>query len=102
MTEMSTAQAAWTRAGFFRPGRLGQVLPFLILLAIGLALPLFAGGYWGVSAQRACISWVVAAGLNLHVSFAGQLAIGWVSLLALGAYTTSVRASGTVRPEMHP
>ena len=26
---------------------------------IGLALPLFAGGYWGVIAQRACIYWVL-------------------------------------------
>src|SRR5256714_11145947 len=102
MTEMSTAQPAWTGAGLFRSGMLGHALPFLVLLALGLALPLFAGGYWGVIAQRACVYWVLTAGLNLLVGFAGQLAIGWVALLTLGAYTSSVLASGTVMPEMHP
>jgi branched-chain amino acid transport system permease protein len=33
-----------------------------------------------------------SSGLNLVVGFAGQLAIGWVALLTLGAYTTSVLA----------
>jgi ABC-type branched-subunit amino acid transport system permease subunit len=42
-----------------------------------------------VIATRACIYWVLAAGLNLLVGFAGQLAIGWVALLTLGAYTTA-------------
>jgi branched-chain amino acid transport system permease protein len=47
-----------------------------------------------VIATRACIYWVLVAGLNLMVGFAGQLAIGWVALLTLGAYTTSVLAAG--------
>src|SRR5256714_13157166 len=102
MTEMSTAQPAWTGAGLFRSGMLGHALPFLVLLALGLALPLFAGGYWGVIAQRACVYWVLTAGLNLLVGFAGQLAIGWVALLTLGAYTSSVLATGNVLPEIHP
>jgi ABC-type branched-subunit amino acid transport system ATPase component/ABC-type branched-subunit amino acid transport system permease subunit len=102
MTEISTAQPAWTRTGLLRSAALGHLVPFLILLAVGLALPLFAGGYWGVIAQRACVYWVLTAGLNLLVGFAGQLAIGWVALLTLGAYTSSVLASGTVMPEMNP
>jgi ABC-type branched-subunit amino acid transport system ATPase component/ABC-type branched-subunit amino acid transport system permease subunit len=102
MTEMSTAQPAATRASLLGSGALGHLLPFLILLVIGLALPLFAGGYWGVIAQRACVYWVLAAGLNLLVGFAGQLAIGWVALLTLGAYTSSVLATGNVLPEVHP
>src|SRR5256714_7872573 len=102
MTEMSTAQPAWTGAGLFRSGMLGHALPFLVLLALGLALPLFAGGYWGVIAQRACVYWVLTAGLNLLVGFAGQVAIGWVALLTLGAYTSSVLATGNVMPEVHP
>ena len=71
-------------------------LPFLVLLVIGLALPWLAGGYWGVIAIRACIYWVLVAGLNLMVGFAGQLAIGWVAMLTLGAYTAS-RACGRQR-----
>src|SRR4029077_3380282 len=62
MTEISTAQPASARAGWFGSATLGHVLPFLILLVIGLALPLFAGGYWGVIAQRACVYWVLVAG----------------------------------------
>ena len=53
-------------------------------------------------AQRACVYWVLTAGLNLLVGFAGQLAIGWVALLTLGAYTSSVLATGTVLPAIHP
>jgi branched-chain amino acid transport system ATP-binding protein/branched-chain amino acid transport system permease protein len=86
-----------------RPGRakalgsasaLGATLPFLALLLIGIGFPLFGGGYWGVIATRACVYWVLVSGLNLVVGFAGQIAIGWVALLTLGAYTASVLAAG--------
>jgi ABC-type branched-subunit amino acid transport system ATPase component/ABC-type branched-subunit amino acid transport system permease subunit len=80
----------------------GATLPLLALLIVGVALPLFAGGYWGVIATRACIYWVLVSGLNLVVGFAGQIAIGWVALLTLGAYTTSVLAAGNVMPELPP
>src|ERR1043166_9431160 len=75
-------------------------LPFLALLVVGIAFPLFGGGYWGVIATRACIYWVLASGLNLVVGFGGQIAIGWVALLTLGAYTTSVLAAGNVGPPL--
>ena len=81
-------------------GRLGAALPFFALLVLGLAFPLFGGGYWGVIATRACVYWVLVAGLNLVVGFAGQIAIGWVALLTLGAYTTSVLAAGNVMPAL--
>jgi branched-chain amino acid transport system permease protein len=83
-------------------GTLGVALPFLALLVIGIAFPLFGGGYWGVIATRACVYWVLVSGLNLVVGFAGQIAIGWVALLTLGAYTTSVLVAGTVTPELSP
>ena len=35
----------------------------------------------GVVAQRAFIYWILCAGLNLVVGYAGQIAIGWVALL---------------------
>ena len=41
---------------------------------------------------------MLVAGLNLVVGFAGQLAIGYVALLTLGAYTASVLAAGNVLP----
>ena len=80
----------------------GAVLPFLVLLLVGISFPLFGGGYWGVIATRACVYWVLVSGLNLVVGFAGQIAIGWVALLTLGAYTTSVLAAGNVTPEFSP
>jgi branched-chain amino acid transport system permease protein len=80
----------------------GAALPLLALLLVALAFPLFGGGYWGVIATRACIYWVLVAGLNLVVGFAGQIAIGWVALLTLGAYTTSVLAAGNAMPALHP
>ncbi len=83
-------------------GTIGAALPFLVLLAVGLTFPLFGGGYWGVIATRACVYWVLVSGLNLVVGFAGQLAIGWVSLLTLGAYTTSVLVAGNATPALAP
>src|ERR1700761_5652656 len=85
------AASAWSAA-----------LPFLALLVVGLTFPLFGGGYWGLIATRACVYWVLVSGLNLVVGFAGQIAIGWVALLTLGAYTTSVLAAGNAGPVWPP
>ena len=80
----------------------GAALPFLALLVLGILFPLFGGGYWGVIATRACVYWVLVSGLNLVVGFAGQIAIGWVALLTLGAYVTSVLAAGNATPPFPP
>jgi ABC-type branched-subunit amino acid transport system ATPase component/ABC-type branched-subunit amino acid transport system permease subunit len=80
----------------------GAALPFLALLLVGVSFPLFGGGYWGVIATRACIYWVLVSGLNLVVGFAGQIAIGWVALLTLGAYATSVLTAGNLTPPFPP
>src|ERR1044071_2478937 len=102
MIEMPAAQSRPARAAGLFAGASGTTLPFLVRLLVGLTLPLFAGGYWGVIATRACVYWVLVAGLNLMVGFAGQLAIGWVALLTLGAYTTSVLAAGHATPALPP
>src|SRR5579862_2702441 len=100
-----------TSAAQLRPSRaqilgsastLGTALPFLVLLLVGAAFPLFGGGYWGVIATRACVYWVLVSGLNLVVGFAGQIAIGWVALLTLGAYTASVLVAGNATPPFPP
>lgn len=103
MTETSAAQLHPKRARVLvSTGTFGAALPFLGLLLLGVAFPLFGGGYWGVIATRACVYWVLVSGLNLVVGFAGQIAIGWVALLTLGAYTTSVLAAGNVLPAFPP
>jgi ABC-type branched-subunit amino acid transport system ATPase component/ABC-type branched-subunit amino acid transport system permease subunit len=60
------------------------------VLAVALLLPLAQQDYWTTIATRAAIYWVLCSGLNLVVGFAGQLAIGYVALLTVGAYTSSV------------
>jgi branched-chain amino acid transport system permease protein len=96
---METPAAQWGASRANRlgaAGTIGTALPFLVLLVVGVLFPLFGGGYWGLIATRACVYWVLVAGLNLVVGFAGQIAIGWVALLTLGAYTTSVLTAGNV------
>jgi branched-chain amino acid transport system permease protein len=82
--------------------RLEAALPWLGLAIVGLGLPLIDDSYIGTIAQRACIYWILSAGLNLVVGYAGQIAIGWVSMLTLGAYTTAVLTAGTVSEPWHP
>ena len=61
-------------------------------------LPFVSNDYWALIGTRAAIYWVLVSGLNLVVGFAGHLAIGYVALLTLGAYTTSVLVAGNVMP----
>jgi branched-chain amino acid transport system permease protein len=75
---------------------LPQLAPFVGILAIAMILPFVSNDYWALIGTRAAIYWVLVSGLNLVVGFAGHLAIGYVALLALGAYTTSVLVAGNV------
>ncbi len=70
-------------------------LPFLLLAALAVLLPFISNDYWAVIGTRAAIYWVLVSGLNLAVGFAGQLAIGYVALLTLGAYTASILVQRT-------
>jgi len=83
-------------------GRLEGKISWILLGLVGLLLPLLGDSYIGTIATRAYIYWVLSAGLNLVVGYAGQIAIGWVSMLTLGAYTTAALAAGRVGSEWHP
>jgi branched-chain amino acid transport system permease protein len=85
--ETGTARAVWP-----------SLLPFLGIFAITMILPFVGNDYWALIGTRAAIYWVLVSGLNLIVGFAGHLAIGYVALLTLGAYTTSVLVAGNVLP----
>jgi branched-chain amino acid transport system permease protein len=74
--------------------------PFALIFGIAVVLPIVSNDYWVLIGSRAAIYWVLVSGLNLIVGFAGQLAIGYVALLTLGAYTTSVLAAGNVLPPL--
>jgi branched-chain amino acid transport system ATP-binding protein/branched-chain amino acid transport system permease protein len=80
-------------------GKLEGKISWILLGLAGLLLPLLDDSYIGTIATRAYIYWVLSAGLNLVVGYAGQIAIGWVSMLTLGAYTTAALAAGRVGPE---
>ncbi len=75
-----------------RAPRPGVLVPAALVLAAVVAIPFVGGDYWTVIATRAAVYWVLVAGLNLVVGFAGQLAIGTVALLTVGAYTASALA----------
>ena len=83
-------------------GAARALLPFLAILAGALLLPLSGNDYWALIATRAAIYWILVAGLNLIVGFAGQLAIGYVALFTLGAYTASVLSAGNLMPPVPP
>ena len=73
-------------------------LQLLVVLALAILLPFVADDYWTLIGTRAAIYWVLVSGLNLAVGFGGQLAIGYVALLTLGAYTSSVLVLGNLGP----
>jgi branched-chain amino acid transport system permease protein len=75
---------------------LPRLAPFAGILAVAMILPFVSNDYWALIGTRAAIYWVLVSGLNLVVGFAGHLAIGYVALLALGAYATSVLVAGNV------
>jgi len=85
--------------GAFRTA-LPHLAPFLAVLAAAMILPLVGNDYWALIGTRMAIYWVLVSGLNLVVGFAGHLAIGYVALLTLGAYTTSVLVAGNVTPPL--
>jgi len=72
--------------------------PLILVFLLALLVPFVSNDYWVLIATRAAIYWVLVGALNLVIGFAGQLAIGYVALLTLGAYTTSVLVSGNVLP----
>ena len=96
MSAISTAPASRETAA--ARTMLPSLLPFLGILAVAMILPFVSNDYWALIGTRAAIYWVLVSGLNLIVGFAGHLAIGYVALLTLGAYTTSVLVAGNVMP----
>jgi branched-chain amino acid transport system permease protein len=102
MSGPHAAAAASRGASAARSAAWHLAWPFLAIFALAVLLPLSGNTYWTVIATRAAIYWILVSGLNLVVGFAGQLAIGYVALLTLGAYITSVLAAGNVLPALPP
>ncbi|WP_407166224.1 ABC transporter permease subunit [Bradyrhizobium sp. ORS 111] len=94
-----TASPLRTEGGTWRAA-LPHIAPFLGILVLAALLPFVSNDYWALIGTRMAIYWVLVSGLNLVVGFAGHLAIGYVALLTLGAYATSVLAAGNVMPAL--
>jgi branched-chain amino acid transport system permease protein len=60
---------------------------FLILLFLG---PLYLGNFWLNKVNLIGITVIAATGLNILVGYCGQLSIGQVGFMAVGAYTSAV------------
>jgi branched-chain amino acid transport system permease protein len=102
MTESSPSIAAAPEEATRRSiGHVGA-LPIALIFLAAIAVPFVGNDYWVLIATRAAIYWILVSGLNLVVGFAGQLAIGYVSVLTLGAYTASVLVAGNATPPLHP
>ena len=76
---------------------LGMPAPKLAALLFGAllaaTLPFWAGDQYQLHlAALICVYWILIAGLNLVVGFTGQLSIGHVGLLAIGAYAFAILA----------
>ncbi len=80
------------------PARLRAYAPFLVVFGLAVVMPFVANDYWVLIGTRAAVYWVLVSGLNLAVGFGGQLAIGYVALLTIGAYTASVLVLGNLGP----
>jgi ABC-type branched-subunit amino acid transport system ATPase component/ABC-type branched-subunit amino acid transport system permease subunit len=71
-----------------------------VLAALVILLPLLGGPYAVHLATLIAAYWTLIAGLNLVVGFTGQLSVGHVGLLAVGAYMFAIlTARGIVGPE---
>ncbi len=63
-------------------------LIFALIMAIGWAVPLLAGGFYIYLGLMIAIYAMASLGLQLMVGLAGQLSLGHAAFLGIGAYTT--------------
>jgi branched-chain amino acid transport system permease protein len=72
---------------------LRSIAAVVALFGLLLALPWWAGDQYQLHlAALIAVYWILVAGLNLVVGFTGQLSIGHVGLLAIGAYAFAILA----------
>jgi branched-chain amino acid transport system permease protein len=80
---------------------LGSFPVKFVLALLVILLPLLGGPYSVHLATLIAAYWTLIAGLNLVVGFTGQLSVGHVGLLAVGAYMFAIlTARGIVGPEV--
>ncbi|NTU83594.1 MAG: branched-chain amino acid ABC transporter permease [Chloroflexales bacterium] len=73
-------------------------LRIILVIALMLAFPWFAGRYWLNLANTIGIAAIGAIGLNILVGYTGQISIGHGGFLAVGAYTAGLLAANAGLP----
>ena len=73
-------------------------LRLILVIAILLLFPWFAGRYWLNLANTIGLAAIAALGLNILVGYTGQISIGHGGFLAVGAYTAGLLAANAGLP----
>src|SRR6266542_5644315 len=95
MTDKATfEQAPVTEGAMMRATSARHLMPWLIGLAVLVPLPWFAvNDYQRFLLDLILINVILAVGLNIVKGFAGQVTVGHIALMAIGAYTSAVLAT---------
>lgn len=70
-----------------------RLLLIVLLAAVLLTLPLWAGTYWTHIAILSCYYIIVVSSWNLLVGYAGQMSFAQVSFSSLGGYVSTLTAT---------
>jgi len=84
--------ASGLSSGFFAKfGGMHPIVPWLIVCVLLAPLPLFlANAYTQFVVNVMAINIILAVGLNIVKGFAGQVTVGHIALMAIGAYSSAV------------
>jgi branched-chain amino acid transport system permease protein len=95
MTDNATDEIApVTDGASMRLTPVRHVAPWLVGLAVLVPLPLIAvNSYQYYLLDLILINIILAVGLNVVKGFAGQVTVGHIALMAIGAYTSAVLAT---------
>ncbi len=92
MTDRTTNEPAPVTGGAMLPATPARrFVPWLIGLAVMIPLPwIAANDYQRYLLDLILINVILAVGLNIVKGFAGQVTVGHVAMMAIGAYTSAV------------
>ncbi len=91
---LSVEQAPVTEGAAMRATPVRHLAPWLIGAAVLAPLPwLAANDYQRFLLDLILINVILAVGLNIVKGFAGQVTVGHIALMAIGAYTSAVLAT---------
>jgi len=92
--DASNEHAPVTEGASMRATPVRHIGPWLLGLAVLIPLPLLAiNSYQHYLLDLILINIILAVGLNVVKGFAGQVTVGHIALMAIGAYTSAVLAT---------